>query len=111
MVPNTAPAIPFSQAGNSLPTASLSGLLIACVLLALAFAALWYARRRGWFGLVAKPSRALNPGRLAVRERIRISATCNAFVLGEGDERIMVVESRHPVQVHAWPTNTGGDKP
>ena len=110
MAPNTAPAIPFSQTGNSLPTASLSGLLIACVLLALAFAALWYARLRGWVGLVTKPSQALNPGRLAVRERIRLSATCCAFVLGEGEERFVVVESRHPVQVHAWPVKAGGNQ-
>jgi len=111
MAPNNAPAIPFSQAGNSLPTASLSGLLIASVLLAMAFAALWYARRRGWMGLAAKPSQAPNPGRLAVRERIRLSATCSAFVLGEGEERIVVVESRHAVQVHAWPVKTGRDQP
>ena len=89
--------IPFGRAGT--PTVSGGGsLLIATLLLGTAFAALWLLKRRGWSA--DQPVRSTKPG-VSVVQRLRLSPGCSAYVLRDGDDRLLVVEARNGVQVTA----------
>lgn len=88
--------IPFSRAGT--PTVSGGGsLLVAALLLGTAFAALWLLKRRGWN---ADQPVSTKPG-VSVAQRLRLSPDCSAYVLRDGDDRLLVVEARSGVQVRA----------
>jgi hypothetical protein len=97
-------AIPFSPASSGIAGGNFIGLGVAVVLLALAWAGLWFARSRGWMsGGVRQPAKANG---LMVHERLRLSSTCTAFLVGNDEQRVLVVESRHQIRVQAWPGTT-----
>jgi hypothetical protein len=72
-------------------------MLVAAALLGAVFVVLWWLRRRGYG--VGVPAVGGGADRLAVTQRLRLSPTCNAFVVLDGQSRLLVVESRHGVQV------------
>jgi len=74
-------------------------MFVAAALLGTAFVVLWWLRRRGYG--VGAPAVGVGTDRLAVTQRLRLSPTCNAFVVHDGQARLLVVESRHGVQVSA----------
>ncbi|GAA0706137.1 hypothetical protein ISN75_10360 [Dyella marensis] len=99
---SVAPAAPIPFSHESAPAASGGGsLLVAALLLGAAFAALWLLKRSGWKGgaLINGPC-AQAPG-VSVAQRLRLGPGCSAYVLHDGDERLLVVEARSGVQVAA----------
>jgi hypothetical protein len=97
-VPATAStsAIPFGATPATPAGGSASGFLLAFVLLAVAFAVLWVIRRRGYGMSLPGDARG---GGWVVAQRIRLTPTAQAVVLEDGEERLVVVESRYGVQV------------
>ena len=94
----SAPApIPFSHPVAPAVTGGGS-LLIAGLLLAAAFAVLWLLHRRGWRGAGLTVIRAEAPG-VSVAQRLRLGAGTVAYVLRDGDARLLVIEARSGVQV------------
>jgi hypothetical protein len=93
-------AIPFEQPAAAPMPGSTGGLIVATVLLGAAFVVLWWLRRRG-FGGVPATGAAERGGdsRLTVAQRLRLGPTCSAFVVHDGDARLLIVESRYGVQV------------
>ena len=94
----SAAPIPFSR--EAAPTASGgTSLLVAALLLGAAFGVLWLLKRRGWNGMgPARGTRIPSPG-VSVAQRLRLGPGCSAYVLHDGDERLLVVEARSGVQV------------
>jgi hypothetical protein len=93
-------AIPFSPASSGAAGGNFVGLGVAVVLLVLAWSGLWLARSRGWLTAGARKPAMAND--LAVHGRLRLSATCTAYVVGNGEQRVLVVESRHQVCIRTW---------
>lgn len=89
-------AIPFGATPATPAGGSASSFVLAFVLLAIAFAVLWFIRRRG-HGMTL-PGDVRGEG-WVVAQRIRLTHTAQAVVLQEGSERLVVVESRYGVQV------------
>lgn len=91
-------AIPFGQA-PAVPTGgSAMGFVVALILLTAAFVVLWFIRRRGYGR--ALPMSAITTGAgWSVSQRVRLTPTSQAIVLCDGDQRLVVVESRFGVQV------------
>ncbi|MET4674942.1 MULTISPECIES: hypothetical protein [unclassified Luteibacter] len=98
-VSSSSTGIPFGQGPQPTVGGSFGGMAVAIVLLALAYLALWYLRRRGVFGGV--PSVSSPTAGMTVEQRLRVSPTCMAFVLKDADRRMLLVESRHGVHLHA----------
>ena len=90
---SVAPAAPIPFSHESAPAASGGGSLLV--------AALWLLKRSGWKGgaLINGP-RTQAPG-VSVAQRLRLGPGCSAYVLHDGDERLLVVEARSGVQVTA----------
>ncbi|WP_266158308.1 hypothetical protein [Dyella silvatica] len=99
-------AIPFSHAAVSSDSANMSGMLVAAALLALAFAVLWVLKQRGWgIKSSAISANAIHqPEDFQVMQRLRLSPTCMAFVLSDGETRMLLVESRHSVTLQPLQT-------
>lgn len=91
-------AIPFDTGAASVASGSGTSLLVAFLLLALAYAALWYVRKRGWGMHGSSPGSTMEKS-LKVEQRLRLGGTCMAYVLRDGDSRLLVVESRQGLQV------------
>jgi hypothetical protein len=89
-------AIPFAEAGHSAAPGNFTGLMIAAVLLAVAFVVLYIFRQRG---LGRAGGVGATSGALKVVQRLRISGSCEAFVLDDAGTRLVVIESRHGLQV------------
>ena len=92
-------AIPFSQPRQDGYAQGTAGFVITAILLAIAVAVLWVARRKGWGGVAGRKVEVGGDGHLALTQRLRLSPTCTAFVLGDGERRVLIVESRHAVQI------------
>lgn len=91
-------AIPFGQAPATPVGGSAGGFLLAFVLLGVAFLVLWFIRRRGYGA--ASHALAVAPGTgWTVAQRIRLTPTAQAIVLRDGSNEVLVVESRHGVQL------------
>ena len=109
-MPPTAPAgattaaIPFGQAPQPVPGGNAGGFVAATLLLAVAFVVLWLLRKRGYGG-TARVSTDTAHGAVGISltQRLRLSPTCQAFVLREGDVRMLVVESKYGVNVSPLP--------
>jgi hypothetical protein len=97
----TTSAIPFSTAPSTPIGGASTSLVLAFVLLAAAFVVLWLVRRRG-FGVKALVAPGIQ-GEWSVVQRLRLTATSQAVVLSDGHEKLIVVESRHGVQVTPLP--------
>jgi hypothetical protein len=95
--------IPFSQPAATPMATSAGGLLIAGALLGVAFVVLWWLRRRGYGVGTSASAVGTQSDRLAVTQRLRLSPTCQAFVVVDGQTRLLVVESRHGVQINPLP--------
>jgi hypothetical protein len=92
-------AIPFGQAPTASAGGSMMGFAVAFVLLAVAFMVLWFIRRRG-IGGVMLPMSATTAGLgWNVVQRVRLTPTSQAIVLREGEQCLVVVESRFGIQV------------
>lgn len=104
----TTAAIPFGQAPQPVPGGNAGGFVAATLLLAAAFVVLWLLRKRG-FGAAARvvTGTANGPEGIALTQRLRLSPTCQAYVLREGDVRMLVVESRYGVDVRPLPREEG----
>ena len=92
-------AIPFSQPRQDNYAQGTAGFVIAAILLAITVAVLWVARRKGWGGIAGRKVETGGEGHLVLTQRLRLSPTCSAFVLSDGESRMLVVESRHTVQI------------
>lgn len=104
-------SIPFSR--EVAPAASGgTSLLVAALLLSTAFAVLWLLKRQGWNGIGLGQGPRVPPPGVSVAQRLRLGPGCWAYVLHDGDERLLVVEARSGVQVAALrsagkPADTG----
>jgi uncharacterized protein (DUF58 family) len=87
--------IPFGQDTGGYADGGTS-LLVAALLLVFGYAALWLLKRRGW-GATGRPEAA--PNTMKVVQRVRLSQTCSAYVLQDGENRLLIVEGRQGVQV------------
>jgi len=94
----TSAPIPFSRDTGGQASGATS-LLVAGLLLAAAFAVLWALKRRGWQGLASHIGMPATPSGVVVIQRLRLSASSAAYVLRDGEARLLVVESRAGVQV------------
>jgi len=95
---STGTPITFAQ-GAAAQQGSLTGLVVAALLLIGLCVGLWFVRRRGylqrWVGV---------PGGLPVEgvrvvQRLRLGIHAHAYVLEDGSDRWMVVEGRQGVHV------------
>lgn len=89
-------SIPYRDTGDGsgFQASALSALGMTVTLLAAVLVLLLLARRAGWLsrlGIVSK-NPAL-PGRLQVRQRIRISPATRMYVIGEGQDEFVLIES------------------
>ncbi|MGO4703603.1 hypothetical protein [Dyella sp. 2RAB6] len=99
---SVAPATPIPFSREPAPAASGgTSLLVAALLLGAAFAALWVLKRRGWNGAALAKGPRMPPSGVSVAQRLRLGPGCSAYVLHDGDERLLVVEARSGVQVTA----------
>lgn len=94
----SAAPIPFSR--ENAPAASGgASLLIAALLLGVAFAALWLLKRQGWNGSSRVLAARVPAAGVSVAQRLRLGPGCSAYVLHDGEQRLLVVEARSGVQV------------
>jgi hypothetical protein len=100
--------IPFSRDAGSGDASGGASLLVAALLLAAAFAVLWVLKRRGWRGLPGQP--AAVPQGVKVTQRLRLGPACSAYVLQDGEDRLLVVEARQGVQVTALRAAPAADR-
>jgi hypothetical protein len=89
-------AIPFRHEAGGSASGGVSILVAAC-LLGAAFVALWLLKRRGWQGMHGQVSARANTG-VVVAQRLRLSTGCAAYVLQDGNDRLLVIEARSGVQ-------------
>lgn len=103
------PAIPYREAAEVSGSEIASAFGAAILLLALAIALAWLARRLGWlrhWGVGAGPAMSTAAAGLRVEQTLRISPRTMLFRIADGEQRFLLAESREGVQWLALPPTT-----
>lgn len=88
------PPIPFRAESNGGSADGMHALMVTVLLLCMACAVLWTAKRRGlierW--IVPRPAKKAEGG-LILEQTLRLSPKTSLYVLGDGADRHFVIES------------------